>query len=161
MKLRSSTSRRLLSLVFSTSILAALVIAVGSPYALGQSASTHQQTSGRIRPSAQELPCYLWAVDVADIPFFDARWRIGYGNSVQLRIKGNFACATMPSVSDPLSSIEGTCTRTNGVSEAVYPDPRPLSGETNVHVGFNEWAAGIVYHLSFSEFGTPLFVVGY
>jgi hypothetical protein len=161
MKLRVSTRRRLLSLVFSTSILAALVVAEGSPYAVGQSASTHRQPPGHIRPSAQELPCYLWAVDVADIPFFDARWRIGYGNSVELRIKGNFACATMPSVSDPRSSVEGSCSRTNGVSEAVYLDPRPLSGETNLHVGFNEWAAGIVYHLSFSEFGTPLFVVGY
>jgi len=161
MKHRASTSRRSLSLVFSTSILAVLVVAMGSSYALGQSASTHHQTPGHIRPSAQELPCYLWAVDVADIPFFDARWRVGYGNSVQLRIKGNFACATMPSVSDPSNSVKGSCTRTNGVSEAVYLDPRPLSGDTNVHVGFNEWAAGIVYHLSFSEFGTPLFVVGY
>ena len=161
MKLRVFTSRRPLSLGFSTSILAVLLMAAGSPYALGQSASTHQQTPGRIRPSLQELPCYLWQVDVADIPFFDARWRIGYGNSIQLRIKGNFACATMPSVSDPRRSVEGTCIRANGISEAVYLDPRPLSGETDVHVGFNEWAAGIVYHLSFSEFGTPLYVVGY
>jgi len=160
MKLRVFTSRRPLSLAFSTLLLVVLLMAVGSPYALSQSASTLQQP-GRTRPSLQELPCYLWEVDVADIPFFDALWRIGYGNSVQLRIKGNFACASMPSVSDPRSSVKGTCTRANGISEAVYLDLRPLSGKTNIHVGFNEWSAGIVYHLSFFEFGTPLFVAGY
>jgi hypothetical protein len=30
-------------------------------------------------------PCHLWTVDADDIPFFDARWVIGAGNSVQVR----------------------------------------------------------------------------
>jgi hypothetical protein len=161
MKLQVFTNRKLLPLVFSTAFLAVLLVAAGNPYAMGQSASAHPQTPLRIVPSAQEIPCHLWTVDADDIPFFDARWLIGAGNSVQVRIKGNFACATMPSVSDPTGTVKGRCTRAEGISEAVYLDPRPLSGESDVHVGFNEIRIGLVYHLSFAEFGTPLYLVGY
>jgi len=161
MKLKVFTNRKSLPLVFSTAFLAVLFVAAGSLYALGQSAPTHQQKPGPILPSALEIPCHLWTVDADDIPFFDANWFIGAGNSVQVRIKGNFACATMPSVSDSSGTVHGRCTRANGITEAVYLDPRPLFGETDIHVGFNEISVGLVYHLSFAEYGTPLYLVGY
>jgi hypothetical protein len=155
------SNRKALSRVFAISLMTVILMALESPSALGQSTSAHQQTLAQIHPSALEMPCHLWAVDVDDLPIFDARWVIGVGNSVQVRIKGNFACATMPSVSDPNGNLKGRCTRTQETSEAVYLDASPLFGETDVHVGFNEIRIGLVYHLSFSEFGTPLYLVGY
>jgi hypothetical protein len=92
-----------------------------------------------------EIPCYLWTVDVDDIPSFDARWIVGSGNSIQVRIKGSFACTSMPSVSDSTGAVKGRCTQANGISEAVYLDPRRLSGDTDVRVGFSKIRIGLVY----------------
>jgi hypothetical protein len=161
MRLHLFTNRKPFFLVFLSALLAVLLVVAGSPYALGQSVGGHQSSARRMVVSAQEIPCHLWTVDVDDVPLFDAHWFTESGNSVQVRIKGNFACSTMPSVSDPRGALKGKCTRANGMSEAVYLDPRTNFGQTDVHVGFNEMRVGLVYHLSFAEFGTPLIVFGY
>jgi hypothetical protein len=163
MKFGTLSNGKVLSLPFSGALLSSIVlVAAASPLALGQAQSDeHQLPPSRILPSALEMPCHLWTVDVDDLPFFDAQWVIGSGNSVQVRVKGNFACSSMPSVSEQYRPVKGRCTRTNEITEAVYLDPRHLFGQTDVHVGFNEIRVGLVYHLSFAEYGTPLYLVGY
>jgi hypothetical protein len=161
-KRNGPSNHNALSSMFSAALLSIALVVAGSSAAVGQAQINRRRpSSDRILPSTQEMPCHLWAVDVDDLPSFDARWVIGNGNSVQVRVKGNFACSAMPSVSDPNGIVKGRCTRTNEISEAVYLDPRRLFGQTDVHVGFNEIRIGLVYHLSFSEFGTPLYLLGY
>lgn len=111
----------------------------------------------------QETSVQHWTVDVDGAPHFSESHYTNAGNELVIRVKGAFACTAAPIITDASGPLHSTCKRNSKQRStiAIYTDPFLLELPNYVSVQFREYARGMVYHLHFEEFGSPLLILGY
>jgi hypothetical protein len=113
-----------------------------------------------VAQSPQEISVHHQLISAIEAPYVIDNWYSNSGNTLEVRIKGEFDCRWMPSVFYVDAQLKGRCHKEGKISEAIYAHDALLLGENYAQVIFEEVGNWLMYDVEFEEFGTPVLEAG-